>query len=68
MYNKCKTNYYKNIFKIVSKKYKTTLTKIHRKYNENNAKKLRNLESTDPIKYLKIMNSEDSKKTIFKRP
>ena len=40
MYNKHKTNYYKNILKIVSKKYKRTLTKNYR-----NIRKTKHLNS-----------------------
>ena len=64
MYNNHKTNYYKNILKIVSKKYKRTLTKIYRKYKENKASELRRLESTDPRKYWKIINSDNNKNNI----
>ena len=59
MYNKYKTNYYKNLLKIVSKKYKRTLTVINRKYKDNKIKELRSLKSTDPRKYWKIINSQN---------
>lgn len=59
MYNRYKTNYYKNSLKIVSKKYKRTLTVINRKYKDNKIKELRLLKSTDPRKYWKIINSQN---------
>ena len=58
MYNRYKTNYYKNIFKFVSKKYKTTLSKTHKKYKENKIKDIRNLKINDPRKYWKLINSQ----------
>ena len=64
MYNKHKTNYYKNILRIVSKKYKRTLTKNYRKYKENKASELRRLKSTDLRKYWKIINSDNNKNNI----
>ena len=58
MYNRYKTNYYKNIFKFVSKKYKTTLSKTHKTYKANKIKDIRNLKINDPRKYWKLINSQ----------
>ncbi|MCG8049047.1 MAG: reverse transcriptase family protein [Candidatus Thiodiazotropha endolucinida] len=57
MYNKYKTEYYKNVFKNVSKKYKRTLTKCHRGFMNEKASGLRNMKSSDPREYWKAINS-----------
>ena len=48
MYNKYKSNYYKNVLKLVSKKYKTTLSKTQRMYNDKKITDIRNLKCTNP--------------------
>lgn len=58
MYNKYKTEYYKNVFKSVSKKYKRILTVSNRKYKDNKIKQIRTLKTTDPRKYWKIINPQ----------
>ena len=56
MYNKYKTDYYKNLLKTVSKNYKNTLNKNFKKFKTERVKKLRRLKTTDPTQYWKIIN------------
>ena len=58
LYNKYKTDYYKNLLKTVSKNYKNTLSKHFKKFKTERVKKLRRLKTTDPKQYWKIINSD----------
>ena len=64
MYNKYKSNYYKNILKIVSKKYKTTLSKTQRMYKDKKINEIRKLKSTNPKKYWKTINTQNKKDEV----
>ncbi|MEW8546328.1 MAG: reverse transcriptase family protein [Candidatus Thiodiazotropha sp.] len=57
MYNRYKSEYYKNLLKVISKSYKTTLAVQHRKYNDKKICRLRNLRKNNPKEYWKIINS-----------
>ena len=58
MYNRCKSEYYKNLLKIISKSYKKTLAVQHKKkYNEQKICQLRNLKKNKPNEYRKVINS-----------
>lgn len=57
LYNKYKTEYYKNILKIVSKKYKKTLTINNRSFINEKSNQLRSLKNQNPREYWKIINS-----------
>ena len=58
MYNKYKTNYYKNLLKIVSKNYKRTLYTQNKIFKANRVEKLRRLKTNNPKEYWKIINSD----------
>ena len=68
MYNKYKTDYYKNILKIVSKKYKKTLSYHNRQFTNQKSNNLRELRNKHPREYWKIINSHkkcsDSQATL----
>ena len=64
MYNKYKSNYYKNVLKLVSKKYKTTLSKTQRMYNDKKITDIRKLKSTNPKKYWKVINTNNKKDEV----
>ena len=64
MYNKYKSNYYKNILKIVSKKYKTTLSKTQQMYKDKKINEIRKLKSTNPKKYWKTINTQNKKDEV----
>lgn len=57
LYNKYKTEYYKNILKIVSKKYKKTLSTNNRRFIAEKNNQLRSLKNQNPREYWKIINS-----------
>ena len=57
LYNKYKTHYYKNMLKIVSKKYKKTLTYTNRRFITEKSNQLRSLKNQHPREYWKIINS-----------
>ena len=57
LYNKYKTDYYKNILKIVSKKYKKTLSFNNRRFITEKSNELRSLKHKHPREYWKIINS-----------
>ena len=61
-YNKYKTTYYKNLLKTVSKQYKSTISKNVRKYKDDKVNRLKNLQTSNPKEYWKIINSLDKKK------
>ena len=64
MYNKYKSKYYKNVLKLVSKKYKTTLSKTQLMYNDKKITDIRKLKSTNPKKYWKVMNTKNKKHEV----
>ena len=64
MYNKYKSNYYKNILKIVSKTFKTTLSKTQRTYKDKKINEIRKLKSTNPKKYWKTINTQNKKDEV----
>ena len=64
MYNKYKFYYYKNILKIVSKKYKTTLSKTQRMYKDKMINEIRTLKSTNSKKYWKTINTQNKKDEV----
>ena len=68
MYNKYKTNYYKNILKIVSKSYKITLSKHYKRYKNDKISKLRAIKRNNPRGYWKIINAnkttQDTKASV----
>ena len=57
MCNRYKSEYYKNLLKIVRKSYKKTLAVQHKKYNEQKICQLRNLKKNKPKEYWKVINS-----------
>ena len=63
IYNRYKSEYYKNLLKIVSKSYKTTLAVQHKKYNDKKIYRLRNLKKNKPKEYWKIINSSKKEDT-----
>ena len=58
MYNKYKTDYYKNLLKVVSKNYKQTLNTQNKTFKQNRVAKLRTLKTNNPKEYWKLLNSE----------
>ena len=58
MYNKYKTDYYKDLLKIVSKNYKRTLYTQNKIFKANRVEKLRRLKTNNPKEYWKIINSD----------
>lgn len=58
MYNKYKTDFYKSILKIVSKKYKKTLSRHHTSYKNKKINKLRSMKYSNPRGYWRIINSD----------
>ena len=59
MYNK--SDYYKNLLKLVSKSYKKTLSRENNRFNENKIRKLRNLKKSNPREYWNTINCEKYK-------
>ena len=57
-YNKYKTQYFKNLLKDISKRYKSTLNQAKNKYNIHKIEKIRKLKHADPRKYWKILNDK----------
>ena len=57
MYNKYKTNYYKNILKTVSKNYKKTLSRHYMQYKNDKISKLRALKRNNSREYWRIINT-----------
>ena len=57
MYNRYKSEYYKNLLKIISKSYKKTLAVQHKRYNKKKICQLRNLKKNKPKEYWKVINS-----------
>ena len=63
MCNRYKSEYYKNLLKIVSKSYKTTSAVQHKKYKDKKICRLRNLRKNKPKEYWKIINSSKKEDT-----
>ena len=57
MYNRYKSEYYKNLLKIVSSSYKKTLSKQNKRFRDEKVSRLRHLKKNDPREYWKIINS-----------
>ena len=58
LYNKYKTEHYKNLLKVFSKQYKNTISKNIRQHKMEQAEKLRKLNSKNPKEYWRILNKE----------
>ena len=63
LYNRFKTDYYKNMLKIVSKTYKNVLSNNAKRFNAEKIKKLRNLKTRDPKEYGRLLNEDKQNKT-----
>ena len=63
MYNKYKTQFYKNKLKIVSKEYKNKISKSVKNFKNTRVDKLRKLRHTNAKEYWKIINSVEQKET-----
>ena len=61
LYNKNKTEINRLRLKQVSKEYKSTLFKNQKQYKNVNINKLRNLKTSNPREYWRILNSEQAK-------
>ena len=64
LYNKNKTEINRLRLKQVSKEYKSTLFKNQKLYKNVNINKLRNLKTSNPREYWRILNSEQAKQKI----
>ena len=53
--------YFKNILKTVSKEYKSTIAKAVKSYKNQRVEKLRNLKTSKPRDFWKIINSVDKR-------
>ena len=62
LYNKYKSSYYKNILKQVSKDYKNKMASNYRRYKSANISKLRNMRTSKPRDFWRIINSIDETK------
>ena len=62
LYNKYKTNHYKNILKSVSKDYKQTMNRNIKRFHDNKIEKIRALKSENPKEYWRIINDGKPKK------
>ena len=65
LYNKHKTQYYKNILKTVSKAYKRTISTSVKKHKNIKVQKIKQLKSKKPRDFWKIINSVDKKETTL---
>ena len=63
LYNKHKNTYFKDLLKSVSKNYKSRITQSVKTLKSQRVEKLRNLKSTNPKEFWKIINSVDKKIT-----
>ena len=63
LYNKHKNTYFKDLLKSVSKNYKSRITQSVKTFKSQRVEKLRNLKSTNPKEFWKIINSVDKKNT-----
>ena len=61
LYNKNKTEINRLRLKQVNKEYKSTLFKNQKQYKNVNINKLRNLKTSNPREYWRILNSEQAK-------
>ena len=61
LYNKHKTTYYKNLLKTVSKEYKCKISKSVKNFKNQRVQKLRNLKTSNPKEFWKIINSVDKR-------
>ena len=59
LYNRYKSEHNKNLLKTVSKNYKRTISKSIKSYDNARINKLRDLRSSNPKEYWKILNSSD---------
>ena len=57
MYNRYKSDYYKNMLKAVSTNYKKTLSLQQKCFKDNKISKLKSLKKNDPKEYWNIINS-----------
>ena len=62
LYNKYKTNHYKNLLKQVSKEYKNKMASNFRRHKNENIQKLRNLKNAKPKEFWRVINSIDKSK------
>ena len=63
LYNKHKNTYYKNLLKTVSKDYKCKISKSRAKFKNQRVDRLRNLKTSNPKEFWKIINSVDKRNT-----
>ena len=61
LYNKYKSEHYKNLLKTVSKSYKTTINRSIKRYKNEKIEKLRRLKKSDPKEFWRILNDDKSK-------
>ena len=64
MYNKYKSEYYKNLLKAVSKNYKHTSNKHKKQFQNLKIEKLRRIKNANPKEYWKIINSTKKPNSI----
>ena len=57
MYNRYKSDYYKNMLKAVSTNYKKTLSLQQKRFKDNKISILKSLKKNDPKEYWNIINS-----------
>ena len=62
LYNKHKTNYFKNLLKAVSKDYKQTLHRNINKFKLDKIEKLKSLKHSNPREYWRIINNNKGPK------
>ena len=58
-----KNTYFKDLLKSASKNYKSRITQSVKTFKSQRVEKLRNLKSTNPKEFWKIINSVDKKNT-----
>ena len=61
LYNKHKTEHYKNLLKHVSKEYKNTVNRNVRKYKDEKIEKLRRLKTSNSKEFWRILNDDKRK-------
>ena len=64
-YNKYKNEFYKNMLRIVSKKYKNTLKFHCNRFKNDRIQKLRNLKNKNPREYWRLINSDRKQNDNF---
>ena len=62
LYNKYKTNYFKNLLKTVSKDYKQTMHRNINKFKLDKIEKLKSLKRSNPREYWRIINNNKGPK------